>query len=211
MTSQLSPGTEIHSVFHTPHDSFHKGGWATFAARLLCYLGFSGPSEGFIPSDNPQKCQFDASWQNFFAVKVTANSKNGFLNGTNVKTGQWKKTSASLTVCLIQLVFDIHHRVLFPLQDPCLIHCMWWTCSEVNQSYTVKDTICRTPASFVRCVLSETRDCRREREDFTAEAVKFWPDSWLLFCTWPFLYDSFWVFLKQLLCQGLFNCVFLIL
>lgn len=68
ITSQLSPGSEIHLVFHAAHDSFHKRGWATFVACLLYYLGCSGPHDGFIPSHNPQKCYCDASWQNFFAV-----------------------------------------------------------------------------------------------------------------------------------------------
>ena len=71
---QPSLVSEIYSVFGVPHVSLHKGGWATLAAHLLHYLGCSDPRNGFVSSDNPQKCHCDVSWGNLFTVKETTNS-----------------------------------------------------------------------------------------------------------------------------------------
>lgn len=129
--SQLLLGCETPSVLHAPHDSFHKGGWATFAVHLLYYLACSGPHDGFVPSDNPQKCHCDASWQNFFAVKVATNSKNGISNGTNAEAAWWRKTSYPLQALLST-----------------------WLCALHNSCFSYITVCCflrRTPASFTAC------------------------------------------------------------
>lgn len=128
---QLSSVSEIHPVFHAPHVTLHKGGWATFTAYLLHYVGCSGPRVGFVSSDNPQKCHCDASWRNLFTVKETTNS---------VKRALWR--------VLMQEV-EAGERPITLCMHFCLPDCVLY---DSCFSYV---TVCcffhRTPASFTAC------------------------------------------------------------
>lgn len=108
---QLSSVSEIHPVFHAPHVTLHKGGWATFTAYLLHYVGCSGPRVGFVSSDNPQKCHCDASWRNLFTVKETTNS---------VKRALWRVLMQELEAGERPITLYVH----FCLPD-CLIRLMF--------------------------------------------------------------------------------------